>query len=296
MILNFESGEQIRGDLILRAELRSDLSPIPVTLQADVRTDSSVLAQLAEGKIITTGNGDRLRIICSKPTTGKAVQDGKIDAAVRVVAFLDDCAPAAFVRDRAIILAGQTLQTIYRAAGCALRPVAADFAVPRFVCLVGDTPTVHIARALQEAGGVVRWKHGRMQFFRLQDLMRQPPSITVPDVASDDVQSGFLERHEAAFFFSVAPDGSIVHGNRAKARIGRFAPHQDASSLQNMTRVLVRRKVTKVDYAANLAAGDLVDYAGNGAQAIITALHFYESGSNGGGHQSYTKLWCGSPM
>lgn len=297
MILHFSNGDQIRGDAIIRAALRSDLAPIPVTLEADLRADESVLAQVKEGMTITTGHGDRLRIVYSQPLANGLAQGDRLQASVRLVAFLDECAEASFVRERAVIKENHTLLALYRVCGCTLRSVAADFSVARFVCMVGDTPTFHIARALQEAGGVVRWKAGSLHFFTLADLFKQKAAISLPNNASDDIQSGFLERHEAPFFFSVAPDGSIIQGNRPKARTASFSPHQTTLGLNNLGRVLVRRKTIKTDYAGQLCAGDLVDFAGSDPQVIITACHYYESGTDrGGSQQSYSKLWTGGLM
>lgn len=297
MILYFDNDQQVRGDCIIRAALRSDMAPVPVTLECDLRADESVLPLVAEGKIITTGHGDRLRIVSSQPITGNYTRGERLDAMVRLVAFLDECAPVTFVRERAIIKEKQTLHALYRAAGCSLRSVSADFPVPRFVCMVGDTPSFHIARALQEAFGIVRWKSGRLQFMTLRDLMNQKPVTQIPASASDDVKSSFLERHEAPAFFSIAPDGSVIHGARNKARAASFAPHQSLAQLNNMGRVLVRRKESKIDYSGQICAGDVIDYMGAKPLAIITACHYFESGTDRGGVQkAYTKVWCGEVL
>lgn len=297
MILTFEDGQQIRGDLIITAQLRYDLAPIPVTLDASFRADDSMLKRLEEGKVVITGQGDRLQIVKCQPITGGLVRGDTLDKGVRIIAFLQDCTPASFVRERAVIKNDQTLLAIYRACGCKLKAVDSDFPVPKFVCMTGDTPTFHIARALQEAGGVVRWKNGRMQFYRVQDLFKQSPAIRLPNVATDEIESGFLERHQAPAFFSVAPDGSIVHGNRAKARAARFVPGKNAAQLHNMTRVLVRDKETKTDFAGHLHAGDIIDFVGGEPRAIITALHYFASGTDSAAPASqYTKLWSGRVM
>lgn len=295
MILTLDDGNQIRGDLIVRAALRTDLAPIPVTLEADIRADESLLAKLREGGVLTTGMGDRLQIVYSQPVQSGQVQGDRMQTAVRLVAFLEDCAAASYVRERAIIKEAQPLLALYRAAGCKLRSVQGDFPVDRFACLIGGTPTFHIARALQEAGGVVRWKNGRLQFIRLLDILDQEPAISLPNSSSDDVQSSFLERHEAPWFYSLAADGSVVQGNRTKARTAEYAPRMSAMALQNMTRCLVRRKVSKTDYAGQLCAGDVVQYRGGDKMAIITACHYFSSGTDqGGAQESYTRLWVGT--
>jgi len=50
VVLNFADGKQIRGDLIKSAVVRSDLSPIPMTLEAEIRAgDDGMDKRLAQG-------------------------------------------------------------------------------------------------------------------------------------------------------------------------------------------------------------------------------------------------------
>lgn len=297
MVLLDENGQQIPGDAITYAALRHDCAPVPVTLEAVIRLKDDALAEmLQEGKKITTGSGDVVRIIFSKPAVSSVVQDSSMQHAVKIIAFLEACCNAAFVRERPIIKSSTSLQAIYRACGCPLAGVKDDVSIARFVCIAGDTPTFHIARAIQEAGGIVRWDGERLEFSRLRDVLDQEPILSLPDKASENVKSGFLERHEAPFFFSTAPDGSIVQGNRAKARSVMFAPRQNVQELYNMTRVMLRTKVCKTDYDMRIKGGDVIQFIGAENHAVLTAVHYWASGTEGGaGIQTYTKLWCGRP-
>ncbi|KAF1003300.1 MAG: hypothetical protein GAK28_04805 [Luteibacter sp.] len=296
MILTFADGKQIRGDLIKSAILRSDLSPVPLTLEAEFRGgDDGMEKKLAEGQIILANGGDALRIIQSEAVPTPTVQGDRMISGLRVTALLDACADAAYVRQRAIIKENASLAGIYRAAGATVKSVTSDFAVPRFYCLAGDTPTFSIARILQEAGGAVRWKSGRLQFLRLADIFAQAPVMTLPDNTSENVTSGFLERHAVPWFFSIDPSGALIYGNRDKARAVGFAPFQDEQRLRNMSRCLVLRKVTRAGFSGQVAAGDLVAYTGGAKLGVITAAHVFESGTDDGGSQnSYTRLWVGS--
>jgi hypothetical protein len=290
LIIIPSNGQQLRGDLIKSAVLRSDLAPVPATLEADIRVDDELKKLLAEGKTLTAGGHD-FRIIKSVRVTGRDSQGQHDMSAVKITALLDACHSIAFVRQRAIIKENAKLAEIYRAAGATLKAIDADFAVPRFSCFVGDTPSFHIARALQEEGGVVRWKNGKMTFFRLPDLFKQKAVMTLPDNASENVESGFLERHEIPSFYSVDASGAIIQGNQTKTRSVRFSPHTNALRLQNMSRCLVQRKISKISYAGQLAAGDLIDIYGASPLVVVTAAHVYESGTDGGGSNQYSRLW-----
>ena len=296
MILVMANGNQIRGDLIQSAVLRNDLAPVPVTLEARIRAgDDGLEKMLAVGQTLSTNSGDTMRIVKSERTVGRLTQGDRQLAAIRVTALLDACQSAAFVRSRAIVKENSALSAIYRAAGATLRAVDADFPVPRFYCYVGDTPTFHIARALQEEGGVVRWKNGKLQFMRLPDLFKQKPAMTIPGNAAQDLDSGFLERHEVPWFLSLDDSGAAVLGNQDKPRALRYTPFKDAQRLRNMTRCLVLRKKTRINYNINVCAGDLVACADGTALAVITAAHTFASDSDAGGaNNTYTQLWLGS--
>lgn len=296
MILTFADGKQIRGDLIKSAVLRSDLAPIPLTLEAEIRAgDDGMDKLLAEGKILTVRGSDAMRIVKSKRVAGRAVQGTRGMEAYRITAFLDACHGAAYARGRAVIKENASLSAIYRAAGATIKGVDADFPVPRFYCPVGDTPTFHISRVLQEEGGAVRWKAGKLQFVRLGDLFKQTPIITLPDNTSEDVESSFLERHTVPSFFSLATSGAAVFGNRDRARTLRFSPFKNVQRLRNMTRCLVQRKISRINLTGQIVAGDLIAFAGGEKLAVITATHVFSSGTDDGGAQeSYTRLWMGS--
>ncbi len=293
MILSLADGSQIRGDLIASAVVRSDLAPVPMTLEADITVgDASIERLLEQDQIITTGAGDAFRIVKSAKVQSKDVEGSSLSSAMRITALLDPCHAIAFVRSRAIIREQASLAAIYRAGGATIRAIGADFPVARFCCPVGDTPTFHIARALQEEGGVVRWKAGRLTFIRLPDLFKQVPLTTLPHSAADDVESGFLERHEVPWFFSLDSEAGFVFGNRDKPRAARFAPFQNEQQLRNMRRCLIRRKVVKVPLDMAAGAGELVAFADGTELAVITAAHVW-TGGDGGPGLSYTRLWLG---
>ena len=295
MILFLADGNQIRGDLIASATLRSDLAPVPVTLEADIRVgDSSIEEQLVVDQLVNTASGDKFRIIKSEKIDSKEVQGPNLVSVVRIAALLDSCHAVSFVRSRAIVKEQASLSAIYRAAGATVNAIQADFPVPRFCCPVGGTPTFDISRLLQEEGGVVRWKEGKLEFMRLPDLFKQEPLFKLPHNAAENIESGFLERHEIPWFYSLDDTGALIFGNREKPRTTRFAPFQNEQKLRNMTRCLVRRKVAKVPFDARICAGDLIEFTDDTKLAVVTAAHAWIGGINGGTGENYSRLWLGS--
>lgn len=295
MILFLSNGRQIRGDLIDQAILRSDLSPIPVTLEADIRAgDDDFEARLQEGQLLKTVSGDEFYIIKSERTASRASLGDKELAGFRITALLNCCLSVAYVRSRAIIKENATLSAIYRAAGASVPSIQSDFPVPRFYCPIGQTPTFHIARVLQEEGGVVRWKNSKLQFIRLQGILDGKVVRTLPETAALDVNTGFLERHEVPWFFSLDEAGGVVFGNRDKPRSVQFSPFKNVQRLRNMTRCLIHRKTAKILYDINICAGDVIAFTGGTKYAVITAAHVFKSGStDGGATEAFTRLWLG---
>jgi len=284
------NGTQIRGDLIKQAALRYDLAPVPSTFEAIIRVDDDLSRQLADGSLVNV-NGDDYQIIKPEKGSGRESQGNNSTDTIQITALLNACAPIAFVRRNAIIKENVLLTEIYRAAGAAIRPVVGDFRTDRFTCMVGQTPSFPIANLLQEEGGVVRWKKSALSFFRVSDLFNQTPALILPDNATENIKSGFLERHEIPWFYSTAPDGSLVYGNQTKARTAVFVPRKNRQQLFNLSRCLVQRKISKIEFNEGLFAGDLIAYQGAASLVIVTAAHVFQSNTDGSGGNQYTKLW-----
>lgn len=293
MELYFGKEQMIRGDRIRRAVLRTDLVPVPVTLEAEIRVDGESRKFFEVGQVLTTYAGDKLEIIKSEFIRGGSVQGGEDTTFVRLIAILQPVKGVTFIKQTAIIKRNATLAEVYRSAGATLRAIEGDFTVSSFVCMAGESPTYHIARAVQEAGGVVRWRNGKLGFIGLRALLQQKPATSIADSAADDVASGFLERHEIPAFASVDADGKFIYGNKSKARAIRYQHGMSEIALRSMTACLVHTKTTVVKYDTSIAAGDLVDVQGAQPLVVVTAATLFAAGADGDQPQQYTRLWLG---
>lgn len=294
MILTLEKDRVIRSDLVKSTILRSDLSPVPATLEAEIRADYELRTHIKEG-VTVSANGTVFRIIKAVLESGLESQGSRDTSMIKIIALLDACHKIAFVRGlgKAVIKENANMIDIYRSSGASLNAIDNDFQIPRFCCLSGQAPSYHIARAMQEEGGVVSWKRGKMRFFRLPDLFKQEPRLTLPDNADENIQSEFLARHDVPGFFSVTPTGAFVHGNNEKERTIQYMPFMNEQRLRNMTRCLVLRKIAKIGIAQEIYAGDLIDISGGQPLVVITAAHAFESGIDGEAPSEYTRLWLG---
>lgn len=284
---------RIRGDFIKRAVLRTDLVPIPLTLEADIRLSADSADYLAAGKSIYTYAGDELEILKVDRHRQALALDNSPAGYVRLVAVLKAVAPVAYLRPQAVIKRGAPLSEVYRACGATLRRVEGDVAVPRFICLAGEVPTFHIARALQEAGGVVAWKDRRLVFSALPALWEQRPVESAVEGATEEVRSGFLERHTIPAFYSLTPEGGMVFGDTRKPRAARFHPGADELSLRAMSRCLVLTRVARLRYTLRVAAGDLVQMDTGEKLVAITVATVFQPGADGDEPLQFTKAWLG---
>lgn len=285
--------QKIPGDRLRRAVLRTDLVPVPVTLEAEIRVDAESRAFFEVGQALATYAGDTLEIIKAEFIRSGAVQGAEEATFVRLIAILQSVRGVTFIKPKAIIKRSATLAEVYRACGATLRSIEGDFTVSSFVCMAGESPTYHIARAVQEAGGVVRWRNGKLGFIGLRALLQQKTVTSIANSAADDVESGFLERHDIPSFCSVDADGRFVYGNKAKARAIRYQHGMSEIALRNMTACLVHAKTTTVKYDLSIAAGDLVEVQGAQPLVVITAATLFAAGAEGDPAEQYTRLWLG---
>lgn len=290
MQITLSNGTQLRGDLIKKVVYRSDMSPVPATVEAEIRVDDSIRSQLGDKQTINV-NGDDFIIVKPESASGRESQGEHPRDAVRITCFLAATAPVAYMQANPIIKENCLLTEIYRAAGANIRVVTSDFRAYAFTCLAGGKPSEGISQMLQEEGGIVRWKAGKLWFFRIGDLFNQSPVLTLPDNATDNVQSQLKEHDEIPTFFSFDANGNEIYGNPSGTRRRAYVPRKNQQQLYNMSRVLVRRKVSKINYNESLCAGDLINYQGADPLVIVTAAHVWTNSADGGGSSQFSKLW-----
>ncbi|MGL4735693.1 MAG: hypothetical protein ACRCWB_11570 [Enterovibrio sp.] len=284
----------IRSDYIKRAILRSDLAPIPLTLELSSRVDDDSVNLFDVGRVLTLYGGEELEIIKSEIVQTGKIQGAKNVKVANVIAVLKPVAKTSFLQQKTIAIYNGTLTEAYQAAGARLKGVIGDITVPRFVCMRGDVPTFHISRALQEGGAVVRWNGARLEILRLSELPAAEAVVEIADGLGEMVSSEFKERHAVATFTSTDSAGKAVIGDNAKERIVTYVHAASESALRKMSKVLILDRVVRYSYAPKICAGDTVKLVPSGEQLIVmTAATVFDIGSDGGVGQQFTKLWLG---
>jgi len=281
MFVTLEDKTVIRGDLLKSVILRYDLSPIPSTVELEIRTDEKLTASLIEGKSVYV-NGDRFYIVKTLGINQKAVQGDTAITGVRITALLFSCYQIGFIRKKAVIQYNTTLNSVYRACGAVVANVLNDCKIDRFSCLIGEVPTFAITKALQQNGGIVQLKNNKIEFVRIDSLFKQKPVLHIPNTASEEVNSQFLTKHEVPLYISVDDNNSVITGNN----IGKveYSPFKDTQTLNKMAKALIQVTPVKINLNPSLQAGDLV-IMGNKELVIVTVAHVFEP------RKQYSRLW-----
>lgn len=287
-----DNGEQLPGDLLLEWVNRSDLAPIPRTLEFVVRIKDDLEARLSVGTPVWTG-WEHLKYTIVKreraSPTGQ-VQGADVLQAMKLTALLDSCKAIAEPRRRAVIGHNTSLGSLYRSCGAQVA-IGNDFTVNRFACLVGDIPSKAIAVALQEEGAALVMRKGRMSIERLHNLMTQAPLDTIGQSDSTAAHdSALLEQHEIPMCFSLDAMGGVVRGDFSTIRNARFIPGMDARTLHNLSHVLITRKIADSQLAQQILAGDIVTVAGKNL-LVITAAHRFRQRE--GITDTASRFWLG---
>lgn len=286
------SGEQLPGDLLLESVLRSDLAPIPRTMEFTVRLKDDLQSRLHAGASVWGGREHLEYTIVKRERAQPSgvVQGNDPMQAMRFTAFLTKCKAIGEPRMRAVTARNAQLGSLYRACGANI-VILNDFNVSSFACLAGDVPSMAVAVALQEEGAALVLRDGKLSVERLNNLMSQAPVDSLGQFDSTAAHdSDLLEQHEIPMCITVAPDGSIVKGDFSTARSARFIPGKDARTLHNLSHVLITRKIADSQLAQQIRAGDVVTVAGK-KLLVITAAHRFTA--NDGIIDTGSRFWLG---
>jgi hypothetical protein len=293
MRVEFSDGVLLRGDGLLRAVLRTDLTPVPSTVEIEVREDDSMAVRFAEGQVFFCGRErDAYRVVklARKKDFGMVVKESDVRA-LTATAELDACHPVSFRMQRAIIKENASVGEVYRACG-ATAQVATDLQIPRFSCFIGQVPSFALATVLQEESAAACWREGKLNIFRLTTLAAQDPVETIQRDTSKEIESGFLERHTVPWFYSTDTAGQFAFGPRVKARDARYVHRTGPRILNNLSRVLLLRRILIGTFAPQINAGDVLQVA-TSKFVVITAAHVFETGADGSGSNQYSRFWLG---
>ena len=291
------SSAPLRGDLIMRLVLRTDLTPVPATVELTVRQTEETQALLTEGAVIRVGSEQVAFTLVkvqhaddSGRGGGAHVQGDRLLSSISATGLLASCEPMARPLARAVIRERTTLGAIYRACGAQAR-IDGDFTAPMFSAFVGMTPSFEVARVLQEEAGALVYDAGRIGFRRLTELRDARASQAVRGEATERLASAFLERQAIPFGVSTAPTNALVIGRRGVARRAVYRPRADARLLNNLGMALVMSRKLRNALSPEINAGARIDVDGE-PYIVITAAHVL-AWEQPGRQETYSLYWLG---
>ena len=293
MDIQLSNGQWLRADLTPCVTLRTDLSPVPATLEMIVRLDEQLAPLLAEGQTITAGyeHASYSIIQNSRMADGAQTQGDRLLGFHKITALLESCHKIAFVRNAAIIKENAAFSDIYRAAGASCS-ISSDIRVKRFYCYVGQSPSFGIARALQEEAAAMFWTGSQVRVQRLAEMFKAEPVERLPVDSTQTFNSQFLERHGAPSYFSAKNDASLVNSHNKGDRSAQFYLSADQQMLNNLSTFLLQKKVWTTRYNPKIAAGHLIDVAGKN-YVVITAAHQRTQAGHGLQVTDRSRFWLG---
>lgn len=294
MIVTLSDGKVLRGDLTPAIIKRTDLVAIPSTVELLVRADKEMSPLIEEGQVISVGNEKaKYKIILNNRIQQDNSPRGNPDYSfVKLIGILDSCHQIAFLRERAVIEDRTSLASAYRACGAKIK-VGKDIKINRFTCLIGQTPSFSIQKAMQLAAATIVWDGiDKIDFVRLRDLFKQKPKKVLENDFTQDYQSSFFERHEAPRHYANTGDGSIIQAqNKKGGRAAYFELNADKEELNNLGTYLLQKKVLTLGLSADVNAGDIIRVRDKDF-VVITAAHAFSQVDSGSGSQM-SRFWLG---
>ena len=288
MNIQLEDGRLIGGDRLISDIYRTDLVPVPVTLELVVRADDALYELLQTDKVLITPDGVHLTIVKSQVINQQCVKAGRRIAAIHVIAVLTGCQALIGVAKRAVSLEDTSFNEIYRALGAKIR-IQQDIKVSRFVCLKGQVPTTAIAMALQREAAVICHKDNRMIVIGLNDLFNGP-ALLFDKSAVQWVDNPTAVRHSNVNYLSIDDNGSDIIGQTHGERSIGYYPRANTRELQNLQRVLITKATITRSLDPRLNAGKLIEI-GKQRLVVLTAAHRYDTGAAGGSTIMATQAW-----
>lgn len=288
MNIQLEDGGSIGGENLISAIYRTDLVPVPVTIELVVKADDRLHKLLLIDKKLTTPQGVSLTIVKSQVINEQSIKAGKRIAAIHVIAVLSGCEPLLGVTKKAISLENTSFNEVYRALGAKVR-IKRDIKLASFVCLKGQMPTVAIAKALQKESAVICHTDNGLSVVRLNELMVGDP-VLFDKSAVQWIDHPNAIRHGNVNYLSIDDNGSDILGTAKSERSIEYYPRADNRELQNLRRILITKATITRQLDDRLDAGKLIE-VDEKTLVALTAAHRFESGALGGPAVMATKAW-----
>ena len=290
MNIYLSDGSTIDGGDLINAIYRTDLVPVPVTMELMTKATERLLPLLAVGQKIMTVKKVTLVIVKSTVINEQSIKAGRRIGAIHAVAVLDGFEALLGITHKATDLQATSFNEIYRALG-ARAGIKRDLKVRSFVCLKGQLPTTPIAAALQKEAAVIHHTDfdNAVSVVGLNELM-SGEATPFDKLSLQWIEHPNAVKHGNTNFLSVDEDGTTILGQPRGQRSIDYYPRVDSRELQNLRRILITKATITRQLDDRLDAGKLIEVDGQ-RLVVLTAAHRYDSGTLGGRATTATKAW-----
>jgi len=289
------SGLVVSGRELISATLRSDLVPIPVTLEFNVLRSSQWDKELIVGADLTVGDPFlTMTIVKTQPLNTQTIRDSERLGGIACVAVLKGFEKLLDKIDHAVIIENTTFGSALRACGVKV-VVRNDIPLPYFVCLKGQFASEEIAKRLQEeAAAIVCSPAGEISFVKLDQLMAKAPVAMYDESAIAWVNSPKVVAMSVPSYYSIDNDGTTVNNTTpTKNRPLIYKAKLSTRQLKNMEKVLIHRGTMIRPLDSKLFSGNIIQI-GSKNYVILTGAMRVDTGSLGGSTATVSKVWLSS--
>ncbi|WOE40053.1 hypothetical protein [Acinetobacter chinensis] len=291
-----DSGKILGASDLISATLRTDLVPVPVSLEFSVQLTPEIENELVDGKeIIVQDISHPLTLINVEPLKTQLIKNDKRVGAIACIAVLSACKNLIIPSAKAIIREQSSFNSILRSIGVKDIELGSDLPLPEFICLKGQLPSVRLAKYLQQEAAVICYRDSKISAVKIDSLFKHEPKMDIDPGQVHWINSAQLQHHNKSSFVSVESDGSTVisadsvtPGQQVNQVSGL-----DSRQLKNMEKVLIKKGEAIRSSNIPAFAGDIVRSNGINYVLVTTAIQT-DTGVQGNSSGSLSKYWLAS--
>ena len=290
IIIVASTGHMISGADLITATLRTDLVPVPVTLELVAASTPTLDKALVVGSELLVGElGISITLVKAIPVKTQVIKDGRRIGGIACTGVLTSCKKLREPVNNAINLTDTTFGGAIRASGATIA-IADDLPLPRFVCLKGQTPSIQLAKYLQQEAAVITFRRGRLSILKVDSLLAAEPIAKYDPSAVAWINNPTVHAAKTPSFVSIGTDGSTVEGeNTTPGKPVLYMPGVDTRQLKNLEKVLITRGIMLRPLDYKLQAGQVVQ-VGSKKLAILTSANHVNT-SVASSSVMATKVW-----
>lgn len=286
-----ESSEVIPYSDLISATLRTDLMPVPLSIEFSVNNATKYSPLLAINKEIYVADYNMPFIITkSVPVNTQAIKDNNLIGAVYCIAIAKPFLPLTLPLKVAKIIDQTSFKAVLRSVGVVVK-YGNDIPLDEFIALCGSTPSERLATYMHQEACVICLRQEKVNFLKVDSFFKQDEILKVSASNVAWLHSEQKDIIGRAVYSSVADDGETIIGETQQRGFKVIQkPRLSSRKTKNMEKVLVTRGIIVRTLDMSISAGDVISIDDK-KYVILTSAHNFTTGNLGNASQTLTKLW-----